>query len=453
MSIEYSDLSDLFDRLFPICRSITGPGLRESLAVFAEEMPLEIHGIASGETVLDWIVPREWAVQSARLTGPDGTVVCDFADNNLHLLNYAIPFQGTLSLADLQPHLHSLPNLPDLIPYVTSYYNDRWGFCLPHRQRVALPEGDYTVDIQTTLTSGEVNFATCHLPGESEETVLITSYLCHPSMANNELSGPLGLLAIYRHLRDLPQRQKSYTFLLCPETLGSIAYLSKFGDVLKDKIVGGMVLTCLGGPNTDLSFKLSRQDWVDQPSAMDHLARHMQDYAPDRFVLRPFTPTSGSDERQLCSPGFNLPVIQAARTVYGQFVEYHTSGDDKQFMRIEQVEQAAAELAAVIEVFDYAGRALINTAPYSEPQLGRRGLYPTLNSPMNRGASHDGAIDHRQTLNRLLQILSLSDGQRDLIAVAEKIGCSADVLLPIIRELTEQGLLKTGPLPAEKTHV
>lgn len=452
MSTKDTDLSDLFDRLFPICRSITGPGLRESLKIFSEEMPLELHGIASGEAVLDWTVPREWAVQCARLIAPDGTVICDFSDNNLHLLNYSIPFQGTLSLADLQPYLYSLPKLPDFIPYVTSYYNDRWGFCLPHRQRLALPQGDYTVDIQTTLTEGEVNFALCHLPGESEETVLITSYLCHPSMANNELSGPLGLLAIYRYLRDLPFRKKSYTFLLCPETLGSIAYLSKFGEALIDRIVGGMVLTCLGGPNTNLSFKLSRRDWLDQPSMMDQLARHMQTYAPDRFSLRPFTPTSGSDERQFCSPGFNLPVIQAARTVYGQFVEYHTSGDDKRFMRIEQVERAAMELAAVIEVFDYAGCALINTAPYSEPQLGRRGLYPTLNSPMNRGASNDGAIDHRETLNRLLQVLSLSDGRRDLIAIAEKIGCSADFLLPIIRELIKQGLLETGPLPVETSH-
>ena len=440
-------LSSLYNQLFPICRSITGPGLRESLEIFAEYMPLEIHGIPTGEQVLDWTVPREWAVQSAQLIGPDGTVVCDFADHNLHLLNYSIPYKGTMSLEDLQPHLHSLPSLPDLIPYVTSYYNDRWGFCLPHRQRMALPDGMYTVNIETTLTQGEVNFATCHLPGETDETVLITSYLCHPSMANNELSGPLGLLNIYRHLRDLPRRRKSYTFLLCPETIGSIAYLSKFGEEMREKIVGGMVLTCLGGPNKNLSFKLSRQDWMGEPCAMDKLAHHLNAAAPDRFDLRDFTPTSGSDERQLCSPGFNFPVIQAARTVYGQFVEYHTSGDDRKFMRVEQVEKAAQELACVLEVFDYVGQGMVNTAPYGEPQLGRRNLYPTLNSPMNRGASYDGAVDQRQTLNRLLMVLSLADGQRDLISIAERIGCGADALLPIIRELAVHGLIDTAPLP------
>lgn len=441
-----TDLSILFDRLFPLCRSITGPGLRDSLAIFGEHMPLEIHAIASGEQVLDWTVPKEWAVQSAQLIGPDGKVVCDFDDHNLHLLNYSVAHSGKMSLQELQPHLHSLPHLPDAIPYVTSYYNDRWGFCLTHRQRMALPEGEYTVDIRTTHTDGEVNFATAELKGESDEIVLISSYLCHPSMANNELSGPLGLLRIYEYLKALPRRNFTYMFLLCPETLGSIAFLSKFDKTIGPKLKGGMVLTCLGGHRTSLSFKLSRQDWLDQPSAMDNLAKHFATYYPDQFELRPFTPISGSDERQFCSPGFNYPLIQAARTVYGQYVEYHTSADDKKLMRIEQVERAADRLAEVIEAFDYTGLALENQHPFGEPQLGKRGLYPTINSPMNRSNSSDNSSDSRQTLNRLLKCLSLADGTHDLTYIANKIECGMDALLPIIKELVSQDMIRLKPI-------
>lgn len=436
-----TDLSSLYDRLFPLCRSITGPGLRDSLNLFGEVMPLEIHGIPTGAEVLDWTVPPEWAVESARLIGPDGDVVCDFADHNLHLVNYSQPYQGKMSLEELQPHLHSLPHLPDAIPYVTSYYNPRWGFCLSHRQRMALKEGEYTVDIRTSHYDGEVNFATCELPGESDEVVLISSYLCHPSMANNELSGPLGLLRMYERLKALPRRHYTYLFLLCPETLGSIAYLSKFGDALGSKLRGGLVLTCLGGYRNTLSFKMSRRDWLDQPSSIDRLARRFAELYPDRFEIRPFTPTSGSDERQFCSPGFNLPVIQAARTVYGQFVEYHTSADDKRLMRIEQVERAADELAEFMQVFDYDGLLLENRHPYGEPQLGRRGLYPTINSPMNRGSSADGRTDSRQTLNRLLMCLSLADGDRGLVEISDRIGCGPDQLLPILTELLQQDMI------------
>lgn len=446
-----TDLSPLFDRLFPICRSITGPGLRDSLAILGEHMPLTVHAVPTGTRVLDWTVPQEWAVDSARLTGPDGRVICDFADHNLHLVNYSVPFSGRLGLAELQPHLHSLPHLPDLIPYVTSYYTPRWGFCLPHRQREALPEGDYQVEIRTRHYDGETNFATATLPGEGDETVLISSYLCHPSMANNELSGPLGLLRLYQLLAARPRRRFTYLFLLCPETLGSIAFLSRFAETLGPKLHAGLVLTCLGGPRPGLSLKLSRRDWLDRPGPFDRLARTMAAAAPDRYDLRPFTPTSGSDERQFCSPGFDWPVIQAARTVYGQFAEYHSSGDDRRFMRIEQVEAAAAQLAEFLEVAEYQGRALVNRHPHGEPQLGRRNLYPTLNSPMNRGHSSDGAVDRRATLNRLLMLLSLADGSRDLGACAARIGCAPDALLPILRELVAQEMLETRPLPTGET--
>ena len=318
------DISKLFDVLFPLCRSITGPGLRESLAIFSEHMPLEMHSIPSGERVLDWTVPLEWSAEGATLRGPDGDIVCDFRDNNLHLVNYSSPYVGGIALDDLQEHLHSLPHLPDAIPYVTSYYNLRWGLCLTHRQRAALAPGEYFVDIKSSLVPGELNFATCSLPGESEEIVLLTSYLCHPSMANNELSGPLALLRVYEYLKAMPRRHFTYMFLLCPETIGSIAFLSRFDRVIRPRLRGGMVFTCLGGHRNALSFKTSRRDWLDQPSSIDRLARLFAERHPNRFEIRPFTPTSGSDERQFCSPGFKNPMIQVARTVNNQFSEFHT---------------------------------------------------------------------------------------------------------------------------------
>ena len=438
-----TDLSEVFDRLFPINRSITGPGLRDSLEIMSEYIPLKVHSVKSGSEVLDWTVPKEWAVESARLIGPSGDIICDFDDNNLHLVNYSVPHSGVYPLEKINEHLHSLPHLPDAIPYVTSYYNERWGFCITDRKRKILKTGDYTVDIKANIYDGEVNFATASLPGDSEETILISSYLCHPSMANNELSGPLGLLRLYEHLAAMPTRRHSYEFLLCPETIGSIAYLATFGRDLAPKLRAGLVLTCLGGPRPSLSAKLSRQDWLGGPSAIDLHARRTAEEHPNSYELREFTPTSGSDERQFCSPGFNWPVIQIARTVYGQFAEYHSSADDKRFMRIEQVEKAADQIADFLEVFDYDGLNLKNTCPHGEPQLGRRGLYPTLNSPMNRGASNDQSADSRVTLNRLLMILSLADGDRGLSAIAQKIGCSASALLPIVRELRSRGILET----------
>ncbi|OJA03890.1 hypothetical protein QHL1GM_18835 [Halomonas sp. QHL1] len=299
------------------------------------------------------------------------------------------------------------------------------------------------MDIRTRHYDGEVNFATATLPGESDEVVLISSYLCHPSMANNELSGPLGLLRLYELLAARPNRRFTYMFLLCPETLGSITFLSRFAADLKPKLHAGLVMTCLGGPESKLSMKLSRRDWLNRPGPFDCLARHLAEMAPDRYELRTFTPTSGSDERQFCSPGFDWPVIQASRTVYGNYAEYHTSGDDRQFMRIEQVEAAAHQLSSFLETAEMQGHALINYHPFGEPQLGRRDLYPSVNSPMNRDQSNDNSVDQRETLNRLLMLLSLADGTRDLIACAQKIGCASDELLPILRELFTKDMLVT----------
>lgn len=443
------DLSDVFDRLFPICRTICGAGLRESLEIMAEYMPIEIHGIESGTQVFDWTVPSEWRVEHAYLTGPDGQVLVDFDDHNLHLVNCSDSYTGEMELEDLQKHLHSLPSLPDAIPYVTSYYQPRWGFCLTHRQRQALKPGTYKIDIKTEKKLGHLNYGVAEIQGQVEDTILVTSYLCHPSMANNELSGPLALLETYHRLANGPKPFHSYRFLLIPETIGSISYLATQGEALGPKLFSGMVMTCLGGPNTSLSFKLSRRDWLGESSPIDTLIRHLNDSYPNDILLRDFTPTSGSDERQFCSPGVNWPMVQAARTKYGQYDEYHTSADDKRFMRIERVEEAGERLATVLRALDWMGGSIKSQMMMGEPQLGRRDLYPSLNSPLNRSHSSDGSVDSRTTLNRLLTVLNLADGRMGLIDMAEKIKCSALDLLPILDELHRKELVNWVKSPME----
>ena len=308
-----TDLDQLFDELFPICRSITGPGIRASLDILKNHIPLEVTEVRTGTKVYDWTVPPEWKLNRATLTDPDGQVVLDTETSNLHVLNFSVPFEGKVELDALQAHLHSNPEMPNAVPYVTSYYNRRWGLCISSRQRQQLKQGIYDVSIDTEIFDGSLVYAQCELEGASDETILITSYLCHPSMANNELSGPLGLVRLFELLKALPSRRYTYRFLLIPETIGSITFLATEGKKLKDRVIGGVVLTCLGGPASHLSMKLSRRDWADTPSRMDLLARDAAELDHDTYSVRAFTPVGGSDERQFCSPGTNWPVLQAAR--------------------------------------------------------------------------------------------------------------------------------------------
>ncbi len=437
-----TDLGALFAALFPICRSITGPGIRESLEILARHMPLKIEGVPTGTPVLDWTVPEEWELRRARLWGPEGETILDTANSNLHVLNFSEPFSGEMELDALQPHLYSDATLPDAIPYVTSYYVPRWGLCLPKRQRDALKPGTYRVEIDTVKRPGVLNYGVAELPGESDRLILVTSYLCHPSLANNELSGPLALLRLYELLAALPHRRFTYRFLLIPETIGSIAYLAAHGEELVERLYAGLVLTCLGGPTPQVSFKRSRRDWTGRPSPIDRLAGHLAAADPARFATRPFTPTGGSDERQFCSQGFDLPVAQAARTIYGDYDAYHTSADDLEFMTISAVERSAEALAAVLPALEMAELRFANTAPQGEPQLGRRGLYPSLNGPMTNQFSTDSDQDGRKTLNQLLCLLSLADGTRTLIEIAEHIDASVLDLVPIARHLAAEGLLE-----------
>ena len=429
-----------FDALWPICRSITGEGLRRSLDMLGDEMGMTREGVASGTRVFDWTVPPEWTIRGARLTGPDGRVVADMAETNLRVVNYAAPVDRELDLAELQAHLHSIPGQPDLIPYVTSYYRRDWGFCLRQTERDTLVPGRYRATIDADLSPGEVSYSTGLLPaneGDNGGEVLLTSYLCHPSMANNELSGPLVLRGLHDRIAAWPRRRYGYRFLLNPETIGSLCYLHDHGAATMADTRAGLVLTCLGGPAPRLSFKASRRGDAPLDRLAAHLAATDGDMGPE---LRPFDPTGGSDERQFCAPGFDLPMGQMARTIYGRYPEYHTSGDDRALMGFAPLVDAVDRIEEMLMLHETMG-PWRSTAPMGEPQLGRRGLYPSVNSPTNWHLSNDETMDARAMLDTLLWVLSDADGMRDLLGTSARSGIALRDMVPVVRTLEAQGLI------------
>lgn len=438
-------LSECFDDLFPILRSITGPGIEESLAYFGRFMPLEITKVPSGEQVFDWTVPDEWHCGGGQLLGPDGEIVCDTAISNLHLLNYSEGIDTTLTLDELQPHLHSIPSLPTAIPYVTSYYKRTWGFCLSDEQRSALGPGTYTAKIDAEfVTSGGVPFATCTLEGESEREILLTSYLCHPSLANNELSGPLVLLALYQRLAKWPRRRFTYRFLLNPETIGALCFLSRYAEHLQANLEAGLVLTCVGGPASTLRYKASRMG----ASRFDRiLHRIAQGSEPNPLGARfePFTPLGGSDERQYCSPGFNLPIGQIARTAYGEYDGYHNSLDTKEWMGIERLSETAEAIEDLLSVAEISGNP-VNLSPFGEPQLGKRNLYPSM-SAVHAGPQSADGVDGRTQLDRILTMLSMADGNTAMEAIADQCGCGIGDLRSTLERLEEEDLIEMDGAP------
>lgn len=417
-------LEEYFDRLWPICRSITGDGFRRSLDILSELVPWQKHRFPTDQKVLDWTVPKEWNVSDAYIVDPNGTRRASFKENNLHLMGYSIPFRGTLPLSELQSHLHSLPDQPDAIPYLTSYYKERWGFCLRHQELEELPEGDYQVVVDTRLEDGYLEFGEAILEGETDEEILLSSYLCHPSLANNELSGPLVLSFLYRHIESWPRRRYTYRFVVVPETIGAIAFLSMQGQNLKQNLVAGYQLTCVGdgGPFT---FKKSRRG--DSLADRAGLAFMKQMGATN---VIPFSPAVGSDERQYCSPGFNLPVASLMRTMYTCYPAYHTSLDNKDLMSFHgmaEVVDAYEKMALSLE----RNRYYVNQCPFGEPQLGARGLFRSIS----------GKQRHLEEL-ALWWLLNYSDGEHDLFDISELSGLSVEVLDQVALRLIEADLLR-----------
>jgi aminopeptidase-like protein len=420
------DIHALARRLWPINRSLTGAGLRQTLAVIKEICPaLTLHDVPSGARAFDWTVPEEWEISAARLIGPDGRTVVDFAENNLHVVGYSRGVDETLSLDDLQPHLHSLPEQPSAIPYVTSYYADRWGFCLPHAQRERLRPGRYRALIEARKFPGALTYGELILPGASAQEIFLSTYVCHPSMANNELSGPCVTAHLARWLASAPRRY-TYRIVFIPETIGSIVYLSRHLDHLKANVFAGFNITCVGDER-GYSYLPSRAG--DTPS--DRAARHVLKHI-DAKHRRYSWLDRGSDERQYCAPGVDLPIATIMRSKYGEYPEYHTSLDDLDNVVTPVGLQGGYEaLRRAIEALerDCAPRA----TTLCEPQLGKRGLYPTL-STKSSGAS----------VRTMMNLLSLADGGTGLIDIAERCGVPVWDLYGPLDALVEHGLLTTS---------
>jgi aminopeptidase-like protein len=399
-----TELEKYFDRLWPICRSITGNGLRESFKILKEIIPLQLSEIPTGTKVFDWEIPMEWNINDAYIITPNGNKICDFKENNLHVVNYSLPVDKIVEYGELIQHLKFLIDQPDAIPYVTSYYEEYWGFCISKSEFDQLPkEGEYRVVIESTLEKGSLTYGDLVLKGSSKKEILFSSYLCHPSMANNELSGPLCLAFLYNKIVKIPNRKYTYRFVLAPETIGTIAYLKNNNEILSKNLIGGYIITCCGDRGV-FNYKMSK----NENSIIDRVAKHILKYSNLNHNIIPFS-VGGSDERQYCSPGFNFSVGSLMRTPYQQFKEYHNSLDNKSFISFNSLIDTIEvyfKFVELLEINDY----LFNNIQFCEPQLGKRGLYPNEFEP----------DFNREELHRLLHLLSFSNGKNDLIYIAEK---------------------------------
>jgi aminopeptidase-like protein len=423
--ISVEEIESYFDRLWPICRSITGNGLRQSLKIIQELVPLELHEVPTGTNVFDWTIPKEWNITEAYIVTPEGKRIADMHVNNLHIVNYSIPVNAEISFDELKKHLHYIEEMTDSIPYITSYYKETWGFCLSYNEFKKLnDQGIYKVVINSSLTEGSLTYGECVLKGEAEEEILFSTYLCHPSMANNELSGPLVQAFLYKKIAALPKRKYSYRFVFAPETIGVIAFLQKTGMYLKEKLLAGYVLTCCGDSGNFVYKQTKNPD-----SVTDKISHHVLKHQSIPYEVIPFS-VGGSDERQYCSPGFNLPVGSLTRSMYQRYKEYHTSLDNKSFISFEAMKKTILVYFKFIEAFELNG-IYTNTMPYCEPQLGKRGLYPSSVAP----------TDQRAALHRMMHLITWCDGSHDVLTIAEKRKESISEYKEILEKLEAQSVL------------
>lgn len=416
-------LHDFMAELYPLCRSITGDGVRETLRLIQKRIPLTMTEVPSGTQVFDWTVPLEWNVKDACIKGSDGERIADFQVNNLHLMSYSTPIHRRMRLEELKPHLFSLPDHPEWIPYRTSYYQENWGFCLSHKDLERLKDEEYDVLIDSSLQPGALTYGECYLQGQTSDEVLVSCHICHPSLCNDNLSGVAVAVMLAQTLALRPRRY-SYRFVFIPGTIGSITWLARNEQVIPH-IKHGLVLTGIGDEG-DITYKKSRQGQAEIDRAMVHILKH----SGDAHALIDFFPY-GYDERQYCSPGFNLPVGCLMRTPHGEYPEYHSSADNLEFVRPEAL---AHSYTRCLDLFDLleCNRTYQNQNPKCEPQLGRRGLYRAI----------AGQQDKQFKELMLLWVLNLSDGQHTVLDIAERADVPFHRVHAAVEALLKVGLLK-----------
>ncbi|MFI7228432.1 DUF4910 domain-containing protein [Nonomuraea angiospora] len=413
------EMHDLVRRLYPLCRSITGDGLRRTLEIIGESIPLEITQVPTGTKVLDWTIPREWNIRDAYIKDAAGHRVVDFQDSNLHVVGYSVPVEATMSLEELRGHLHTLPEQPDLIPYRTSYYAETWGFCLSQNTLDGMAGGPYEVRIDSTLADGHLTYGEHVVRGSSSQEVLISCHVCHPSLANDNLAGVAVAVALAQRLSD---PWYTYRFIFAPGTIGAITWLA-LNRERTDRIRHGVTLACAGDSGT-ITYKRSRRGDAE----IDQVFAHVLKDRP--HTVLDFSPY-GYDERQYCSPGFNLAVGSLTRTPYGGYPEYHTSADNPDFVLPEAMEDTLETLWTAVRVLE-GNRRYQNLSPYGEPQLGARGLYGSLG----------GRSDTKQAQMAMLWVLSLSDGLNSLLDIAERSNLPFQAIADAAHALQNAGLVK-----------
>lgn len=408
--------------LFPICRSITGDGVRESLRLLQRLIPIEVHEVPSGTAVLDWTVPNEWNIRDAWIKDAAGIKVVDFRQSNLHVVSYSVPIRRRMPFAELRPHLFTMPDHPDWIPYRTSYYRESWGFCLSQNQLQGMVDGDYEVCIDSDLEPGHLTYGELFVPGEREDEFLISAHICHPSLCDDNLSGICISAHVARGLLDREKRRRSYRFLFIPGTIGAITWLSRNAGALK-RVRGGLTLVCLG----DAACLTYKRSFVAK-SEIDRVVTHLLAHSADPSEVIDYFPY-GYDERQFNSPGFRVPIGSLMRGRHGQFPEYHTSADNLDFIHADQLARSYRMLCRAIDILE-ENRTYHNQFPYGEPQLGRRGVYREM-----------GDADQVRQL-AMLWVLSLSDARTSLLSIAERSGLEFELVCEVASVLVTCGILK-----------
>lgn len=428
-SISYlgQEMYNLANKIFPICRSITGAGVRETLRILSEyveqdDIKLDIHEVPSGTPVFDWIVPKEWIIRDAYIEDRQGNKIIDMKDNNLHVMGYSTPIDKWVSLEELKQYVYTQSNQPTVIPYVTSYYKERFGFCMSEEQLSSLSDGEYHMFIDSELIDGSLTYAEVIISGETKDEIMMTSYICHPSMANNECSGLVVLAALMRYVKNMKNRRYTYRFVLNPETIGSITYLSKNFQYLKEHLIAGIVLSCVGDDRTYSIIESRYADTIADKS-LKSILNTKKSYTTHTFLER------GSDERQYNAPGIELPVVGFSRTKYGEYLEYHTSADDMGLISPSGL-QGSYE-AMVQWIYCMENNRKYKTTVLGEPQLGKRGLYPTISQK-----------NSYNEITAMVDLIAYSDGKNDLFDISRIIGVAPFDLIPIVKKLEENAVIR-----------